>query len=61
MDYTSRSIEDNAESNVEHDGPIEEVSERKNISKWPRDHSCNILAKNNMLFTIVLNICLRLN
>ena len=57
MDYTSRSIEDNAESTVGYDGPIEEVSERKNISKWPRDHSCDILAKN----TIVLNICLGLN
>lgn len=31
-------------------GPSQEVSEGKNISKWPRDHSCNILSKNMAAF-----------
>ena len=34
-----------ADRNVGCDSPAQEVSERKNISKWPREHSCDILAK----------------
>lgn len=41
MDHLSRRMRDSAESAVNYEGPDQEVSEGKNISKWPRD----ILAK----------------
>lgn len=39
-----------AESNVDYDGPAQEASRKKNISKWPRDCSCDILLKNVVAF-----------
>ena len=48
--------------NVDYDSPAQEISEEKNISKWPRDHSYDILAKNvAALCTCLKNFCLRLN
>ena len=44
MGHTSRIMENNAEGNLSCGGPVQEVSEGKNISKWPRDHSCDIVA-----------------
>jgi len=53
---TSKSVEDSgALSNVDYDGPAQDVSEEKNISRWSKDHSCDILVKNVAAF------CLRLN
>lgn len=55
MDHTGRHREDSGdESNADYDGLTLEVSEGKNISKWLRDHSCNILAKMWLLFALVL-------
>jgi hypothetical protein len=34
-----------AASNVDYGSPTKEVSERKNVSSWPRNHSYNILVK----------------
>lgn len=31
------------ENYVDYDGPAQELSEGKNISKWPKDLSCDIL------------------
>lgn len=42
-------------------GPAQEVSEEKDISKYPRDHSCYILAKNVAIFALIRKICLTLN
>ena len=50
MDHTFRSIDDCAENNVDEDGHTQVVSEGKNISKWPRDFSCDIWAKNVVAF-----------
>jgi hypothetical protein len=33
-----------ADDNVDYDSPAQEVSEEKNVSKRPRDCSCDILA-----------------
>jgi hypothetical protein len=38
-------MEDSTESDLNYMGPAQEVSEQKNISKWPRDHSCDIFCK----------------
>lgn len=46
MGQTSTNVEvSGAESNVDYDGPTQEVSEEKDISKCPRNCSCDILAK----------------
>jgi hypothetical protein len=46
-------VEDSgATSNVDYDNPPQEVSEEKDISKWPRDHAYNILAKNATAFCL---------
>lgn len=46
MSHTSRSTEGSStESNTICDNLTLEVSEEKNISKWPRDHFCDILVK----------------
>lgn len=51
MVHPSRDMEDNAEGSVNCRVPAQEVSEGKDItSKWPKDHSCNILAKNGATF-----------
>lgn len=40
MGITSQTMEDRGtEGEVECEGPVQKVSERKNISDWPRDHS----------------------
>ena len=53
---TTRNIEDSGtESNVDYDSPAQEVSE--NIITWPRDHSCEILAKNVAVFAFFRKIC----
>ena len=41
-----RSIEDGAEGNLNCGDPAQEVSVGTNISKWLRDHFCDIFAKN---------------
>jgi hypothetical protein len=41
-------------------GQAQEISEKKNISKWPGDYSCDILLK-NVAFALVQKPCLRLN
>ena len=46
MDHHSRSMGNGAECDVSCDSPAQEVLEGRNISKWPRDHSCDILTKN---------------
>jgi hypothetical protein len=52
MDLNSRSMGDSgAESNVDSDDPTQEVSEEKNINQWPRDYSCDILAKTVVAFS----------
>ena len=42
----SNNMEDIAEGHLNYDGSAQKVSEEENVSKWPRNHSCNILAKN---------------
>lgn len=46
MGHLSRSLEDNAESNVACGGSALVVSEENNISSWVRNHSCDVLVKN---------------
>lgn len=48
-----------AKSQVDCIGLAEEASEGKNVSKWPKDHSWDILAKKVTAFA--LKVCLRLN
>ena len=44
-------MEDNgAKSNVDYDCLVQEISEEKNFSMWPRDCSCDILVKNVAAF-----------
>ena len=50
MGHTSRIMENNAEGNLSCGGPVQEVSEGKNISKWPRDHSCDNCGMNVAAF-----------
>lgn len=46
MGHTGRSIEDGgADNNVYYDGQTQEVSEGKNISKWPKGHFFFFFAK----------------
>ena len=61
--HHSMSTEDNAKGSLNCGGPDQEVSEGKStISKWPRDHSCDILAWNVVaLCPCLKKICLRLN
>ena len=48
-----RNIDDSdVESNVDCDGQTQEVSEDKNISKWPRNGSCDILKNNVAAFCL---------
>ena len=46
----SRSIDRDAKGHVDSDNPAQEVSERKNISEWPQDHSYDILLENVVAF-----------
>jgi hypothetical protein len=39
-----------AEGDLNYGGVAQEVSEKKNFSMWPRDCSCDILAKNVAAF-----------
>ena len=50
-----------AESNVDYDVLAQEVSKEKDISKWPRDCSCEISVKNMAAFYPYPKVCLRLN
>lgn len=60
--YPRRSMEDGyTEGNVNYRGPAWKVSEGRNISLWPRDYSCDMLAKNVAAFGPVLQISLRPN
>lgn len=46
MGYTSRGVVDSgAEGDLNCGVPAQDVAEAKTISMWPRDHSCDILAK----------------
>lgn len=59
MGQTSRIIEDSStEGKVDYAGTSQEVSEGKHISKWPRHHSCDILAKNVVGFYLCSKILL---
>lgn len=44
-------MEDSAESELKCGDPVQQVLEGKN-RKWPRDHSCDILAKNMAAFCL---------
>lgn len=49
--FTSRNMEDSAaESHVDYQGPAQDGFKGKNISKWPTDSFCDILAKNGAAF-----------
>lgn len=51
MGHTSTNMEDSsAESNFNYEGRRREVSEDRNIHKWPRDISCDILVNNMAAF-----------
>jgi hypothetical protein len=50
-------MEDSAGGKLNCWGTPQEVSEGKNLSKWPRDHSCDILAKKMASFALALKIC----
>lgn len=53
MGHSSRNRKDNGtEHNVDYKEAWE-ISEEKNISKWPRDHSCNILVRNMTVFYVL--------
>ena len=40
-------------------GLVQEVSEEKNINMWPKNHTCNILAKKMWLLSAIdLRMCL---
>ena len=45
--HSSGSTEASAEGDLNYRGPVQEVSEGKNFSKWPSDHSWNILVKSS--------------
>jgi hypothetical protein len=58
--HTDRSIEDRgAEDALSCGGLAPEVSEDKNFSVLPGDHSCDILVKNVAAFALVQRVCLR--
>ena len=51
-----------AEGNlINYENLAQDISEEKNKNIWPRDHSCDISAKNVAVFyTLVQIFCLRL-
>lgn len=59
MGHSSRSMEGNASGDLICGCLAQEVSQRKNISMYPRDHSCNILPKINVVsfYTSHKNMC----
>lgn len=58
MDGPSRRLENNTESNMGFKNPDQGVSEENNVSNWPRDHSCGILAKKETTFCLCpKNLC----
>ena len=55
MGHTGRSIEDGgADNNVYYDGQTQEVSEGKNISKWPKGHFFSFLQRRWLLPALCL-------
>lgn len=46
----NRSMENSIGGDLNCDGPDQEVQEGMNISKWPRHHSCAVLAKTGAAF-----------
>lgn len=58
--HPSRNMDRGVESNVLYDGLDQQVSEGKNISMKPRDHSCDSLPKNMAAFALILKVFLRL-
>lgn len=42
MGFPSQSMKGSLENDLNYMCPAKEVSEEKNISEWPRDHSCDI-------------------
>ena len=42
-----------AEEDLNSVGLAQQVSEEKNFSVFPRDHSCDILSKNSAVFPLV--------
>lgn len=46
----NRSMENSVGGDLNREGPDQEVREGMNISKWPRDHSCAVLAKTRAAF-----------
>ena len=62
MGNTIRNVEDiGAESNVDYDSLVQEVSEERNISKWPRDCYCDIFGKECDCFMPLAKVCPRIN
>lgn len=51
MGHPKRNMEESgAGSNVDHDYPAQEASEENNVTKWPRNCSCDTLLKNVVAF-----------
>lgn len=50
MGHISGIIEDSAKGSLNCGGLAEEISEGMNINKWPKDHSCDILARDMAIF-----------
>lgn len=49
-----------ARRDLEYDDQNQEFSDGKNIGKWSRDNSCDMLVKMNVMhFVLILIICLR--
>ena len=57
IDHSSRRIENSkADSDVNYNSPAPVISEGKNISKCPKNNSCNILTKNVAAFALHKNL-----
>lgn len=53
MGHTSRRMQDSGtESNIDYESLVQEISEEKNISEWPRDCSHDILVKDMTAFCL---------
>ena len=50
-----------AESDLNCRGPVQEISEEKNIIIWPKDLSDEMLVKNVLHFALIQKVCLGLN
>jgi hypothetical protein len=59
--HTNRSMEDSVEGYLSCGDLPQKLSERKDISKWTKDHFYVILAKNVAAFCLFPKVCLGLN